>query len=340
MDAIVLAGGFATRLWPITRNRPKMLLPVGETTVIDSLLADLEADDRIDDVYVSTNEAFADTFAEHLDNQPFEKPILSVEETSDEASKFGVVGALAQLVEREDIDNDLLVVAGDNLVGFDLGEFVDFFEQEETPSIAAYDVGSREKATSYGLVELDGKRVVDFQEKPDNPNSTLVSIACYAFPKEVVPQFETYLAEDNNPDEPGWFIQWLQAQQPVHAFTFDDAWFDIGSSEGYLDAVSWAIDGDSQIAENALVENSELRDVSILPGADVRNSTLENVVVFPDTTIKDATLTRSVVDREATVSGAVLVDSTVGAHCDIEATPEQLRQDDRDTERYEALTSE
>jgi len=336
MDAIVLAGGYATRLWPITRHRPKMLLPVGETTVIDTLLEDLEEDARIDDVYVSTNEAFADTFAEHLEQSPFEKPVLSVEDTSEEDEKFGVVGALAQLVNRENIDDDLLIVAGDNLVGFDLSEFVDFFEQEGTPSIAAYDVGSLEKAKAYGLVELDGKQVVDFQEKPENPNSTLVSIACYAFPQDVVPEFETYLAEDGNPDEPGWFIQWLQAQQPVHAFSFDEAWFDIGSAEGYLDAVAWALDGENQIADSAVVEDSELDNVCVLPGAEVRDSVLEQAVIFPETTIENAELTRSVIDREATVSGSRLVDTTVGAHCEIEAKPADDRPEEIEQEALQA----
>ncbi|MFD1514142.1 sugar phosphate nucleotidyltransferase [Halomarina rubra] len=326
MDAIVLAGGFATRLWPITRNRPKMLLPVGDTTVIDTLLEDFEDDDRVEDVYVSTNEAFADTFAEHLEESSFEKPILSIEDTSEEDEKFGVVGALAQLVDRESLDDDLLVVAGDNLVGFDLSEFVDFFEQEGTPSIAAYDVGSREKAKSYGLVELDGKQVVDFQEKPDNPKSTLVSIACYAFPKDVVSEFETYLADDGNPDEPGWFIQWLQSQQTVNAFSFDEAWFDIGSAEGYLDAVAWTLGGENQIAESAVIEDSELDDVCVMPGAEVRDSVLERAVIFPESTVENAVLTRTVVDREASVLGTILADSTVGAHCDIEASPVGQRE--------------
>ena len=183
MKAIVLAGGYATRLWPITKHRPKMFLPVGESTVIDTVFEDLEADDRISEVYVSTNERFADEFASYLDGSPFEKPTLSVEDTTGEDEKFGVVGALAQLVDREGIEEDLIVVAGDNLISFDVAEFVDFFEAKGTPAIAAYDVGSKERAKSYGLVDLDGDRVVDFQEKPDDPNSTLVSIACYAFPR-------------------------------------------------------------------------------------------------------------------------------------------------------------
>ena len=197
MDAIVLAGGYATRMWPITRNRPKMLLPVGDTTVIDKTLAQLDNDDDVEDVYISTNERFAADFANYVDEQGYEKPELSVEDTSDEDEKFGVVGALAQLIDREGLDDDLLVIAGDNMVGFDIGDFVDFFEDKDSPVLAAYDVGDRERAKSYGLVELEGDEVVNFQEKPDDPNTTLASIACYAFPADVLPKFHTYLDNDD-----------------------------------------------------------------------------------------------------------------------------------------------
>jgi glucose-1-phosphate thymidylyltransferase len=318
MKAVVLAGGYATRLWPITETRPKMFLPVGENTVIDEIFADLEADDRIDEVFVSTNERFADTFAEYLADGPFEKPSLSVEETVEEDEKFGVVGALAQLVDREGVDDDLIVVAGDNMISFDLGEFADFFESKGTPTLAAYDVEDRERAKSYGLVELDGDEVVNFQEKPDDPKSTLVSIACYAFPADAVPLFDEYLAAGENPDEPGWFIQWMQARQPVHAFTFDGSWFDIGTPESYLDAVAWQLDGDVRVDPSATVENTTLgRDVHVMRGAEVVNATLERTVVFPDAVVRDADVRGSVVDRDARVVNLDLADALIGAHSTI-----------------------
>ncbi|MFW6153369.1 MAG: nucleotidyltransferase family protein, partial [Halobacteriota archaeon] len=229
MEAVVLAGGYATRLWPITRHRPKMLLPLAEGTVIDRILGALEAEPRVDDVYISTNRRFETTFREFLDERAYAKPLLSVEETVEENEKMGVVGAIAQLIDREDIDDDLFVVGGDNLFSFDLPTFLTFFDEHRAPCLAAYDVGSREEARAYGLVSLDGDRVVDFQEKPDEPESTLVSIACYAFPSSVVPSFKQYLRRDNNPDEPGWFIQWLYEREPVYAFDFDGTWFDIGT---------------------------------------------------------------------------------------------------------------
>jgi glucose-1-phosphate thymidylyltransferase len=314
MHAVVLAGGYATRLWPITRHRPKMLLPVGETTVIDRILGSLESDERIEDVYVSTNERFADTFAEHIDDRGYEKARLSVEETTEENEKFGVVGALAQLVDREGVDDDLLVVAGDNLMGFDLDDFLDFYEGHDGPTIAAYDVGSRERARSYGLVDLDGERVRDFQEKPDDPKSTLVSICCYAFPEESV-RFEEYLSGDNNPDEPGWFIEWLQRKEDVYAYSFDEPWFDIGTPEAYLEAVAWELDGENRISDDAVVENCTFgENVHVLGGVELTNVSLTDSVVFPGTEIERSDLARSIVDEHSHIEDKDLVDSLVGSY--------------------------
>jgi glucose-1-phosphate thymidylyltransferase len=291
-----------------------MFLPVGDTTVIDRIFRELEADERIEEVFVSTNERFAEDFEAYLADSPFEKLVLSVEDTTEEDEKFGVVGALAQLVEREGVDDDLLVVAGDNLIGFDLSEFVDFFESKGGPVLAAYDVGSKEKARSYGLVELDGEVVVDFQEKPDDPNSTLVSIACYAFPRESL-RFEEYLAGGNNPDEPGWFIQWLVGRETVSAFAFDEAWFDIGTPESYLEAVEWALAGEAMVADGATVTDSTVDDSSlVLPGATVANSVVRGSVVFPNATVVDSEIHDSIIDEETTVENMDLAGALIGAH--------------------------
>ncbi|MFD1511995.1 nucleotidyltransferase family protein [Halomarina rubra] len=314
MHAVVLAGGYATRLWPITRHRPKMLLPVGDTTVIDRILSELETDDRIDHVYISTNERFAPAFEAHLEAHPYEKASLSIEDTNVETEKFGVVGALAQLVEREGVDEDLLVVAGDNLMGFEMGDFLDFYEEKGAPTIAAYDVGSLEKATNYGLVALEGDRVVDFQEKPENPKSTLVSIACYAFPAESV-RFREYLSGDNNPDEPGWYIQWLQAEEGVHAFSFEEPWFDIGTPDAYLEAVAWALGGETVVAADATVEDCDLgQNVHVMPGATLSGVSVSDSVVFSEATIEDSDIVDSIVDEHAEVHGKTLTHSLVGSY--------------------------
>ncbi|WP_293026832.1 NDP-sugar synthase [Natronococcus sp.] len=318
MKAVVLAGGYATRMWPITKHRPKMFLPIGDATVIDRIFAELEADDRIDEVFVSTNERFAAEFEAHLEDGEFEKPTLSVEETSEEDDKFGVVGALAQLIERENVDDDLLVVAGDNLMSFDLSEFVDDFFEREAPTLAAYDVGSREKAKSYGLVDLEGDRVVDFQEKPDDPKSTLVSIACYSFPRESVSLFDTYLEGDNNPDEPGWFVQWLQDREPTYAYTFEGAWFDIGTPESYLDAVAWHLDGESLIADSVTLENATIgENVHVMDDVTLIDTDLDHAVVFPEATIENGAVRRSIIDEGTRLEDLDLAGALIGAHTTI-----------------------
>lgn len=323
MKAVVLAGGYATRLWPVTKHRPKMLLPVGESTVIDRIFEALEGDDRIDEVYVSTNERFADEFSSHIAESDYDKPRLSVEETTSEEEKFGVVGALAQLVDREGIADDLFVVAGDNLIGFDLPDFVDFFESKGTPSLAAYDVGDREKAKSYGLVELDGETVVDFQEKPEEPNSTLVSIACYGFPESSL-RFREYLDGGNNPDEPGWFIQWLQSRETVNAFVFDEPWFDIGTPESYLEAVAWALDGDSVIAESATVERSTIGpNVHVMAEASVSDSSLDGTLIFENAAIEDCEIHDSIIDEGTHIENIDLAGALIGAHTQLVNGPEE-----------------
>ena len=320
MKAIVLAGGYATRLWPITKHRPKMLLPLGDTTVIVRIYNQLETVDRIDEVYVSTNERFAADFDAHLADSSYEKPRLSVEQTAAEDEKLGVVGALSQLVEREGITGPLLVIAGDNLFDFEVDDFLDAFERRGAPTLATYDVGERERATAYGVVELDGDRVVGFREKPEEPASTLVSTGCYAFPPEAHSLFRTYLEDGNNPDEPGWFVQWLHSRQPTYAYAFEDTWFDIGTRESYLDAVAWQLDGDSKIAETATLENATIGpNVHVLPGATLVDTTVERSVIFPDVTLEASTVRRSIVDEGATLVGIDFDRAMIGAYTRIPA---------------------
>lgn len=311
MDAVVLAGGYATRLWPITRYRPKMLLPVGETTPIDRILSTLETDDRIDTVYVSTNETFAELIQEYIEDREYQKAQLSVEASREEAEKFGVVGALAQLCEREDITRDLLVIAGDNIIDFEIADFIDYFEERDSPVLAAYDVDSRERAQSYGIVELDGDQVVDFQEKPRDPKSTLVAIACYAFPAEAL-RFQDYLSGENNPDEPGWYIQWLQSRDTVYAFTFDGVWFDIGTPKSYFEAVKWALDGESLIHPEATLKHCTVGEtVHVMQGAEVTDTELETTIVFPDAEINNCYLDESILGEDVHIEGLEMGDALV-----------------------------
>ncbi len=318
MKAVVLAGGYATRLWPITRHRPKMFLPLGETTIVDRIYAELEADDRIETVYVSTNERFVADFDAHLADSAYDKPRLSIEKTRTEDEKFGVVGALEELIDREGIDDDLLVVAGDNLFEFEIGTFLDFFDRADAPTIAVSDVDSPERAASYGVVDLDDDRVVDFREKPAEPTGTCVSTGCYAFPRETLSLLSTYLEAENDPDEPGRFVEWLQSREPTYAYTFEGAWFDVGTRESYLDAVAWHLDGESRIAETASLENATIgSNVHVLPKATLVDVDVERAVIFSDVTLEATTVRGSIIDEGATLGGLDLDGAMIGAYTQI-----------------------
>ncbi|XGI84473.1 sugar phosphate nucleotidyltransferase [Halorutilales archaeon Cl-col2-1] len=314
MKAVVLAGGYATRLWPITKNRAKPLLPLGGKPIVDYILDPLEDEDAVSEVFVSTNQRFADDFEEHIESEGYEKATVAVEPTTSEDEKLGTIGALADLVERESIDEDTVVIAGDNLFSFEVNDFIEFFDSKGSACIASYDVGSREDAKQYGLVDVEGGQVVDFQEKPDEPKSTLVSIACYAFPADTLRLLDEYLRGDNNPDAPGFFIEWLHTRENVYSYVFDGAWFDVGTPDSYLDANSYVLDG-SVIEDGAVIENTQVgEDVYVMSGAEIHDSEIENSIVFENARIDDCTVRHSIVDRETVLDGVDFNNALVGEH--------------------------
>lgn len=318
MDAVVLAGGYATRLWPITKLRAKPLLPLAGRPIIDYILEPLEAEDRVENVYISTNKRFEEDFTDYLDSHGYDKVELAIEPTWAEDEKLGTIGALAELVDREGLSDDTLVIAGDNLFSFDVSDFLDFFSEKEAACIAAYDVGSREDAKQYGLVSLDGGRVVDFQEKPSEPKSTLVSIACYAFPAGSLRLLDEYLGGDNNPDAPGFFLEWLYTRENVYAYVFDGDWFDIGTPDSYLRANSYLLDGDSLVEEGAEVRDSAVGDNSyVMSGASIVDSVVENSIVFEDAVVEDCTVRDSIIDRKTVIGNVDFQNALIGEHTQI-----------------------
>ncbi len=140
------------------------------------------------------------------------------------------------VVEKEKINDDLLVVAGDNLFDFELGDFINFFK-EKGAAIGLRDIRDREAVKRYSIVELnDNKQVLSFQEKPTHPTTTLVAICLYLFPKDKLHLITEYLEEGNNPDAPGFYIAWLHQKEPVYGFVFAGKWHDIGDIKCYEEA--------------------------------------------------------------------------------------------------------
>jgi glucose-1-phosphate thymidylyltransferase len=235
MKAVILAGGFAKRMWPLTENQSKALLPIAGRPMINHILGNIEGVKEVDEVFISTNEKFEPNFKEWLAGTRSTKNLRLVIEKHDcEERKFGAVGGLKYLIDTQKVKDDLLVIAGDNLFEFNLMRFVDFYAKKRAPLIASYDVNDKEIAKSMGVVVLDASnRVVEFQEKPAQPKSTLISTCIYLLPKEDLPLISEYLSGKNNPDAPGYFMQWLSSRKAVNSFVFSERWFDIGSFEMY-----------------------------------------------------------------------------------------------------------
>ena len=235
MKAVVLAGGYATRLYPLTRDRPKHLLEVGGRPIIELLLERLPLDE-LDAVYVVTNAKFAERFREWSASYPAEVVVLDDGTTSDD-DRLGAIGDLQLAIESEGLDDDLIVAAGDSIFTDRLDDFARFGQERDAAAIAVYDIGDLEEMKRLSSIGVDeDSRLVTFEEKPENPESTLAGIALYFYPRAVLPLVGRYLAEGNNPDQPGRLIGWLYERTPVYAWRVPGQWFDIGTPETLAEA--------------------------------------------------------------------------------------------------------
>jgi glucose-1-phosphate thymidylyltransferase len=234
MKLVVLAAGYATRLYPLTLDRPKPLLDVAGRPMLEHVLERLRSV-SFDPIYVVTNSKFAPRFEEWARGRD---GITVVDDgtTSDE-TKRGAIGDLALVLERERVDDDVVVVAGDNLFSEDLGGFAEYATSRNAPVLAVYDVGDLEEIKKYGAVEVDDdNRVVSFVEKPPDPKTTLAALALYFYPRAALPLVRKYVDEGNNPDQPGRLIEWMHTRTPVYAWRAPGLWLDIGSHETLAEA--------------------------------------------------------------------------------------------------------
>ena len=231
MKAIILAGGYAKRLWPLTKNKPKQLLLVGGRPMIEYIIEKLETQKEIDKIIISTNEKFEDNFKEWLSGYKSSKDIkLVIEPNLSEKNKLRWVGALGYLIREKNIDEELMIIGGDNLFEFDLRDLINYYREKKGNVVALYDLKSIQEARNYGVAKVDEEmKIIDFVEKPENPPSTLVSTACYVLSQEGVRGILTYLNAGENPDAMGFFIKWLIKKERVFGFVFSGNWFDIGS---------------------------------------------------------------------------------------------------------------
>ena len=236
MNALILAAGYATRLYPLTQTKAKPLLEVAGKPMIDWVLDNLTPVSNLERVYVVTNHKFVKDFQAWAQEYRKKRPTFAIEiiddGSTDDSDKLGAIGDITLVVNRHELaKDDLIVVAGDNLFSEPLADFARAAKNAEA-MLATYDVGDLEAMKKYASITTDGDGVItEFEEKPPDPKNTMAGIALYYFSREVVPLFTTYIAAGNNPDQPGRFIQWLYQRKPVKTFQIKGTWFDIGSKE-------------------------------------------------------------------------------------------------------------
>jgi len=236
MKLIILAAGYATRLYPLTLNQPKPLLDVAGKPMLEHVMDNIRTIKQIDHAYVVTNAKFAEHFQTWSDH--YQRPDLHFNFTivndgsTDDTNKLGAIGDTHLVLTKYGIDDDVMLVGGDNLFSEDLFAFGEFCRETSEPVLAVYDVGDLDEIRKYNAIEIDPDgRITFFEEKPAQPKSTLTGIALYYYPHVSLPMIRQYISEGNNPDQPGRLVQWMYQRVPFYTWKVPGLWFDVGSKE-------------------------------------------------------------------------------------------------------------
>jgi len=234
MVTIILAAGYGTRLYPLTLNKPKALLDVGNKTILDRLLSNIENIKECEKVIIVTNEKFHENFEKWASSSSYRFKIEVINDgTSSDETKLGAIGDINLVLNKSGQRSDLLITGSDNLFEFELKEFVLFgSEKRPYPSIALFDIKDFELAKKYGICALNNeKQVIDFEEKPKSPKSTLAATALYFIPKEKVGHILQYMKTDLPKDAPGNLMKWFTKNDKLFGFTLPGIWYDIGDKK-------------------------------------------------------------------------------------------------------------
>ena len=239
MKNIVIAAGYATRLGELTKNIPKPLLKIGENTILGRMLDDIDRIPEIDEHIIITNHKFAGIFEEWAAGQHYSKPITIVDDgTETNDTRLGAVCDLLFAMNKLSIDDDLLVVAADNLLFFSFQEFVDFAREKGTSCIMCHEQLSIEKLQRTGVVELDSEmKVLGMEEKPQVPKSHWAVPPFYIYLKKDLDLVRHSVENGCGKDAPGNLAHYMVEHTTMHAWQMSAGRFDIGSLDTYYEAI-------------------------------------------------------------------------------------------------------
>lgn len=241
MKAVILAAGYATRLYPLTENKPKCLLTVGGRTILDSICDKLNAVAEIDEIIIITNAKFFDQLSDWKNRVKSRAPIRILNDgTRSNDTRLGAIGDLGLGIREAKIDADVLMMASDNLFDQDLSAFVSSARsKKDAVTVAIYDIGDPALATKkFGVLEVDGMgRVTGMEEKPEHPKSSFIGMGVYYFPRQSLKLVSEYLGQKNAQDAPGYYVRWLfDRGTHIFGFLFSGMWYDIGDLKALEDA--------------------------------------------------------------------------------------------------------
>lgn len=298
MKILILAGGFATRLWPLSEKHAKPLLLLAGKTIVAHLLDRIPKDA---DIALLTNKKFEEDFKLELQKIGRQSVQIFCEDAYSDGEKLGALGALSVACRELHIDDDLLILAGDNLLP-EL-QISDLICSSDSARIAVREVQNKEEARKFGVVEIEGEKVLGFEEKPENPKSTIVSTGFLALGKETLPILHEYAKK--SPDALGGiFPELLRKGVPISAVKVGGEWFDIGSFETYLGAHK-ALQAEAIVRGKNVKEKNCRFSGKVFLGDNVilENCTVHDVIVYPETTLQDCHITTSVIDEGCTLCG-------------------------------------
>lgn len=250
MKCLLLGAGYATRLYPLTRERPKPLLPVAGIPILQRICEQVLKVKGLDHLYLVTNHRFAPHYYNWLRDYQTQRALpipleIFDDLTSSAEDRLGAIGDIQFVIQNAKIDDDLLLIAGDNLFQFPLQDFV-AAAQPRGSAVCLKDLKSKKLVSLYGAVEVDASgKVIDFEEKPPRPRSTLVSVGVYYFSKAHLPLFRQYMEAGFKKDAPGFYLQWLHKQVDVYGHVIEGEWFDIGDIDSYNQANEIMMKGSS-----------------------------------------------------------------------------------------------
>lgn len=238
MKALLLGAGYATRLYPLTKDRPKPLLPVAGIPILQRICEQLFKVKGLDTIYLVTNHRFVSNYYHWLRDYQTQRALPVPIEIFDDLTttpddRLGAIGDIQFVIQNAKVDDDLMVIAGDNLLLFPLQDFATF-GQEKGAAACLKDLKNKKAVSLYGMVDVDKKgKIIDFEEKPPKPRSTLISIGLYYWGKPHVGLFKQYLDEGQKKDQPGYFLQWAHRKIDVYGHVIDGEWYDIGDIDSY-----------------------------------------------------------------------------------------------------------